>query len=71
MDNYVCHHCMWEGTQDNLGVLMDVNPHNPKDHSLYENLCCPDCRTNDVLVNVSEEKRYEDEAHANWFSHEI
>ena len=70
MDSYVCHHCMWEGTQENLKVSMDSNPHNNQDHSLYENLVCPDCSTNDLLVNISEEQRYEDMAHWNYYKNQ-
>jgi rubredoxin len=71
MDNYVCHHCMWEGTQEELKVSMDSNPFNRQDHSLYENLVCPDCNTNEQLVNIDEERRYEDEAHRNFYQNEI
>ena len=70
MDNYVCHHCMWEGTQEDLRVSMDSNWHNPKDHSLYENQVCPECNSNEQLINIDEERRYEDEAHSHWYRNE-
>jgi len=62
---------MWEGTQEELKVSMDSNPFNNRDHSLYENLVCPDCNTNEQLVNIDEERRYEDEAHRNFYQNEI
>jgi len=71
MDNYTCHYCMWEGTQEELKVSMDSNPLNYRDHSLYENLICPDCNTNEQLVNIDEERRYEDEAHRNFYQNEL
>jgi predicted RNA-binding Zn-ribbon protein involved in translation (DUF1610 family) len=71
MDNYTCHNCMWEGTQDEVRVVMMDNPNNSQDHSLYEVEVCPDCGEHEQLVNVDEDRRYEEEAHSNWYSNEI
>lgn len=71
MDNYTCHNCMWEGTEEELGTIFTSNRHNPQDHTLYEENCCPDCRTNEGLVNVDEDRRYEERAHRNYYDDQI
>lgn len=71
MDNYTCYFCMWEGTQDEVKVVMVDNPHNSQDHSLQEVESCPDCGKHDQLVNIDEERRYENMAHLNWYRNEI
>ena len=67
MDNFVCHHCMWEGTQEELNYVYVSSKHNPQDHSLYEESVCPDCGLNEQLINIDEERRYEDLAHWNYY----
>lgn len=62
---------MWEGTEEEVSTIYESNPHNPQDHTLYEKTSCPDCGSHEQLVNVDEERRYEDEAHSNWYSNEI
>lgn len=71
MDNFVCYYCMWEGTEEELKSIYESNRHNPQDHTLYEEKCCPDCHTNEQLVNIDEERRYEEEAHSAWARKEI
>ena len=71
MDNYICYYCMWEGTEEELGTIMESNRHNSQDHTLYEEKCCPDCHTTEQLVNIDEERRYENQAHAAWARKEI
>lgn len=71
MDNYMCYKCMWEGTEDEVGAIYESNRHNPQDHTLYEEKSCPDCHTTEQLVNIDEERRYENRAHAAWAQKEI
>lgn len=71
MDNYTCHNCMWGGTEEDLSTIHISNRHNPQDHTLYEETCCPDCGKHETLVNVDEDRRYEEEAHSNWYRNEI
>lgn len=62
---------MWEGTQDEVRVVLMDNPNNSQDHSLYEVEVCPDCREYEQLVNMDEERRYENQYHAAWAQKEI
>lgn len=71
MDNYTCFHCMWEGTEEELNYVYESSKYNPQDHSLHEMKVCPDCGTNEQLVNIDEERRYENEAHAAWARKEL
>lgn len=71
MDKYTCHYCMWEGTEDELRVVMMDNPNNSQDHTLEEIETCPECNRHDQLVNVTEDERYERRAHLNWLDNEI
>ena len=67
MDNYECYNCMWEGTEEEVSSVMVDNPNLPS--ILEERICCPTCKDYESLVNVDEERRYEDSAHLNFYSH--
>lgn len=75
MDNYECHNCMWEGNSEEIKHVMvrrlmgknqDIMTNPNLDSVLEEKECCPTCKSHETLVNVDEERRYENNAHTQW-----
>ena len=54
MDMFECRNCMWEGSEDERKNVLVDNPHNPQDHTLYEDFGCPECGDT-FLVNTTEQ----------------
>ena len=44
-----CTFCHWVGEEDELLTQMVDNQHNPQDHTLYEEIVCPKCKTKEDL----------------------
>lgn len=44
-----CTFCYWVGEEDELLTQMVDNQHNPQDHTLYEEVVCPQCKTKEDL----------------------
>lgn len=50
MSNLIeCTFCFWVGEEDELLTQMVDNQSNPQDHTLYEEVVCPQCKTKEDL----------------------
>ena len=47
-----CNNCDWEGYEEDLSLLNESNPNNKEDKSLYFFKACPNCYTDDYLMDI-------------------
>jgi len=47
-----CNNCDWEGYEEDLSLLNESNPNDKEDKSLYFFKACPNCKTDDYLMDI-------------------
>ena len=47
-----CNDCGWSGFEEELVLLNTTNEHNDSDKSLYFFKACPNCHTDDYLMDI-------------------